>query len=125
MHLLKANAVLLAVTFLGAGVCGGTAQTLTDRRAVVPSVAIDGAPAPVAPAVLNRDERGRSTLRAVRIATPLTIDGRLNEEVYTLVQGAGDWIQQLPREGVPATEESEIWVLYGSCLSSGGKAFSA
>jgi hypothetical protein len=77
-----------------------------------PAIKIDGAPAPIAPAVVNRDERGRATLRAVRISTPLTVDGRLDEEIYSSVPGAGDWIQQLPVEGVPATEQSEIWVFY-------------
>ena len=35
-----------------------------------------------APHVVNRDDKGRATLRATRIVRPLTIDGRLDEEVY-------------------------------------------
>ena len=76
------------------------------------SVTLDGPPAPVPPAVVNRDEKGRATLRAVRIDRPLTIDGRLDEEVYLEVLGAGDWIQLLPQEGERATETTELWVFF-------------
>lgn len=76
------------------------------------SVTLDGPPAPVPPAVVNRDEKGRATLRAVRIDRPLTLDGRLDEEVYLEVLGAGDWIQLLPQEGERATETTELWVFF-------------
>src|SRR5688572_13712179 len=74
--------------------------------------AFDGPPAPQAPAVLARDEAGRVTIRAVRIATPLQIDGRLDEAVYTEIAAMSDFIQQEPREGAPATERTEVWLLY-------------
>ncbi|OFW18023.1 MAG: hypothetical protein A3F69_03275 [Acidobacteria bacterium RIFCSPLOWO2_12_FULL_66_10] len=64
------------------------------------------------PAVVNRDDRGRATLRAVRIEQPLMLDGRLDEDVYEAVPAAGDFIEQLPRSGVPATEQSEVWVFF-------------
>jgi hypothetical protein len=35
----------------------------------------------VAPAVITRDDKGGATMRAVRIDTPLKIDGQLDEEV--------------------------------------------
>ena len=75
-------------------------------------VPLDGPPAPLAPAVINRDDKGRATLRATRIDRPLTIDGRLDEEVYVSVPGAGDFVQQLPRENEPATEATEFWVFF-------------
>ena len=74
--------------------------------------AIDGPPAPVAPEVVNRDGKGRATIRASRITTPLVIDGRITENIYTQIKSAGDWVQQLPIEGAAATEPSELWVFF-------------
>ena len=73
---------------------------------------LDGPPAPVAPAVVNRDDKGRATIRATRLDKPIRIDGRLDEEVYVRVAGAGDFVQQLPRENQPATEQTEMWVFF-------------
>ena len=75
---------------------------------------IDGPPSPIAPAVITRDDKGGATIRAVRIDTPLTIDGQLDEEVYRNVPGAGDFIMQEPRDGEQATEQTDIWVLFDS-----------
>jgi hypothetical protein len=73
---------------------------------------VDGPPPPVAAAVITRDNNGGVTMRAVRIDTPLTIDGQLDEEVYSLVPGAGGFIMQEPREGEPATEQTDAWVFF-------------
>ena len=74
--------------------------------------AIDGPPPPVPPAVLARDEAGRATGRAVRIATPLAIDGRLDEEVYATVPAMSGFLQVEPQAGAAATEKTEIWIFY-------------
>jgi hypothetical protein len=71
-----------------------------------------GPPPPVAPATVSRDERGRATVRAVRLAEPLRLDGRLDEAVYTSVPPIDGFIQQLPVEGVPATEPTEVWIFF-------------
>jgi hypothetical protein len=76
--------------------------------------AVDGPAAPVAPAVITRDDKGGATLRAVRIDKPLKIDGRLDEEVYSTVPPAGGFIMQEPREGGPATEQTDTWVFFDS-----------
>ena len=73
---------------------------------------VDGPPAPVAPAVITRDEKGGATLRAVRIDRPLKIDGRLDEEVYRTVPAAGDFIMQEPRDGDRATEQTDTWIFF-------------
>jgi Domain of unknown function (DUF5916) len=73
---------------------------------------IDGPPPPVPPAVITRDDQGHATIRAVRIAQPLKIDGRLDEDVYRSVPAAGDFIQQEPREGEAATEKTDTWVFF-------------
>jgi len=72
----------------------------------------DDPPAPVAPAVITRNDQGGATLRAVRIDKPLNIDGRLDEEIYGLVPAAGGFIMQEPREGEPASERTDTWVFF-------------
>jgi hypothetical protein len=69
-------------------------------------------PAPVAPATISRDERGRATVRAVRLTQPLRLDGRLDEAVYASVPPIDGFIQQVPVEGVPATEPTEVWIFF-------------
>ncbi|MYI76036.1 MAG: carbohydrate binding family 9 domain-containing protein [Acidobacteria bacterium] len=73
---------------------------------------IDGPPPPEPPAVLARDEAGRVTGRAVRLETPLDIDGRLDEEIYATVPAMSDFVQVEPQAGAPATEKTEIWIFY-------------
>jgi len=108
---------LAAFILLTIPVATASAQALTGAPAPIaavaaPAIVLDGPPAPVAPAVINRDEKGHATIRAVRIDRPLRIDGRLDEEVYASVPGAGDFVQQLPRENRPATEPTEVWVFF-------------
>ena len=93
----------------------GSAQTLGTppaAYAVAAGPRIDGPAPPAAPAVVNRDVQGRATMRATRISRPLTLDGRLDEEIYSQVPGAGDFVQQLPRENAAATESTQIWVFF-------------
>jgi hypothetical protein len=72
----------------------------------------DGPAPPIAPAVITRDDAGRATIRAVRVAAPLRIDGALDEPLYSIVPPISDFIQQEPREGEPATEKTELWVAF-------------
>ncbi len=60
---------------------------------------------------LARDAQG-VTMRAVCLTAPLTFDGRLDDEVYRAVPPAGDFVQQIPLAGVPATEATDVWVLF-------------
>ena len=75
-------------------------------------VMIDGAPPPVAPEVMTRDERGRPTIRAIRLMEGLRIDGRLDEPVYETIVPVTGLIQQLPVEGGAATERTEVWIMF-------------
>src|SRR6186713_3128362 len=54
----------------------------------------------------------RRELRAWRLQAPLKLDGRLDEEVYRTSSPAGDFVQQFPREGAPATEPTDVWVFF-------------
>ena len=112
-------AVLLAVP--AAHATAGEPQTPQEQTASAPTAAVsaavgeltyDGPPPPVPPAVITRDEQGDATVRAVRIDQPLRIDGRLDEEIYSAVPAAGGFIQQEPREGEPATEQTDAWVFF-------------
>ena len=68
-------------------------------------------PPPIAPDVIVRDGTGVS-VRAVRITPPLIIDGVLDESVYTRVLPMSDFIQIEPVEGTPATQCTEVWLLF-------------
>ena len=67
---------------------------------------------PEAPEVMSRDGEGRVTLRAVRLDSELTLDGRLEENFYRTVPAIDGFIQQEPHEGQPATEKTEVWVFF-------------
>ena len=64
------------------------------------------------PAIVARTAPDKVTVRAVRIDAPLNIDGRLDEEVYASVEPITGFLQQEPREGEPATERTDAWILF-------------
>ena len=99
---MRAQLVLLLLFFAGPAVAQNNGGAADDGPP----------PAPVAPATVARDERGRATVRAVRLTQPLRLDGRLDEEVYTSVPPIDGFIQQLPVEGIPATEPTEVWIFF-------------
>ncbi len=74
--------------------------------------AIDGPPPPTPPAVVARAALGRVTVRAERVRQPIRLDGLLDEQVYQTVPAISGFIQQEPREGEPATEPTEVWLLF-------------
>ena len=86
------------------GFPAGTAASLSSL--------IDGPPAPVAPEVMTRDEEGRTTVRAIRLAEGLRLDGVLDEGVYETVPPITGFIQQVPDIGAPATERTEAWIMF-------------
>jgi hypothetical protein len=54
----------------------------------------------------------RRQLRALRIAEAIHIDGRLNEPAWSQAEPATGLLQQDPREGAPASERTEIRILF-------------
>ncbi len=90
----------------------GAASRPGAGLAAAPTAAIDGPPAPVAPATISRDAAGRATVRAVRLAQPLRVDGVLDEGVYEIVEPVSGFLQQVPLEGAPATERTEAWIFF-------------
>ena len=63
-------------------------------------------------ATLVRGADGGVTLRAVRLTDPLRIDGQLDEALYITVPSMTGFVQIEPQEGMPATEQTEVWVAY-------------
>ena len=51
-------------------------------------------------------------LRALHISEPIRIDGRLDEPAWSRAEAASDFRQREPQEGAPASERTEIRVLY-------------
>ena len=74
--------------------------------------AFDGPPAPVAPAVINRDAEGRATIRAVRTPSPIKVDGRLDEPIYAATPPIDTFYQVDPVPGAPASQKTELWILF-------------
>ena len=58
------------------------------------------------------DAEGNMTLKAVKLAAPLRLDGQLYEALYTTVAPATDFIQMEPKPGAPATEKTEVWIAF-------------
>ena len=87
---------------------GASAQTNLSSN----SGASGAPPAPVPPEVVTREGFTRVTVRATRIAEPIVLDGRLTEEIDTRVRSISDFVQQEPREGEPATEKTDVWLLF-------------
>jgi hypothetical protein len=71
-----------------------------------------GPGAPVAPEVFAEDADGRITLRATRLAAPLIVDGSLDEAAYRDVRPITSFVQMEPRQGEPASERTEAWLLF-------------
>jgi hypothetical protein len=93
----------------------GTAGTiLGDEPSLddAPDVEIFGPPPPVAPEVIARDDRGRTTVRATRLKEPIVFEGRLDDDVYRSVPPLTDFIQQEPHDGELATEQTEAWIFF-------------
>ena len=64
------------------------------------------------------------SIRAVERTVPVTIDGRLDEAVWTSAPAATDFVQRDPSEGQPATQRTEVRVAYDAdALYIGARMF--
>ena len=77
-----------------------------------PAFVVRGPAPPELPEMVRRGEAGGATMRATRLTEPLEFDGRLDDAIYERVPGVSDFIQALPLEGEPATEDTEVWVFF-------------
>ena len=90
----------------------GAATSVTAQSIVDPTNSPVAGAAAAASASVTRDDRGSATVRAVRLTQPLRLDGRLDEEIYRTVPPIDGFLQQVPQEGAPATEPTEMWVFF-------------
>ena len=105
--------VLLALPPAGAArLAAASQERQITADAAMPALEIDGPPAPAPPATITRDANGRATVRAVRLDAPLRLDGVLDEPIYASVEPFGDFIQQAPDEGAPASEPTDTWIFF-------------
>jgi hypothetical protein len=89
------------------GLCALAAPVLSAGQ-----TPFDGPPAPQAPEVIARDDQGRVTVRAVRLASPLRLDGQLDEPFYREVPAMSGFIQMEPANGAPASERTDVWLAF-------------
>jgi hypothetical protein len=61
--------------------------------------------------MFHRDANG-TVVRAMRITEPLTVDGRLDETPYETIAPINGFVQQEPDDGAPATEDTDVWILF-------------
>lgn len=57
------------------------------------------------------DPSPRPSLPVLRITTPPTIDGRLDDEPWSRAQATGNWVQLVPNSGEPSSQRAEARVL--------------
>ena len=101
---------LLAATAIPMYTRGLAAQTPTGAGGE--QLQVLGPTPPRAPEVINRDSLGNATVRAVRLTQPFHLDGELDEPFYEATPSFSDFIQTLPNEGAPATEQTEAWIWF-------------
>jgi hypothetical protein len=104
VSLFQQSAVVLAVLLISA--------PAVAQEAAAPARVIDGSPAPIPPEVITRDAAQRPTIRALKLSSPLRLDGKLDEEIYQREQPFGGFIQVAPTSGAPASERSDVWVMF-------------
>jgi hypothetical protein len=80
-------------------------------RAVVCRLALLAALAACVPATpAAAQTRERRSVTAYPVTAPIRVDGALDEQFYTAVMPASDFIQIEPQDGAPATEKTEMWI---------------
>tara|TARA_B100001123_G_scaffold450199_1_gene619145 strand:- start:3796 stop:6684 length:2889 start_codon:yes stop_codon:yes gene_type:complete len=78
----------------------------------IPELVANAPPVPQAPEVIARSDSGSATIRALQIDRPLVLDGVLDEDIYSESLSLSGFIQTEPDEGAPATERTEVWLLF-------------
>ena len=100
------------VSLLAQAAASGEEPSGQGPDAPEPAFLVRGPAPPDLPEMVRRDDLGGATMRATRLEGTFEFDGRLDDAIYDRVPGVGDFIQALPLEGEPATEDTEVWVFY-------------
>ena len=67
----------------------------------------------ITPSQISGDNSARR-IRILPVSDPIKIDGRLDEPAWSQAEAATDFRQESPTEGAPASERTEVRVLYDS-----------
>lgn len=86
--------------------------TLSGLGAQAVAQQIQGAEKPSAPATHVAPAAGSRQLIAVRATGRIVVDGRLDDADWTRATPATGFIQKNPDEGQPATQQTEVRILY-------------
>ncbi len=78
------------------------------RPAAAQAGGADAEPGPV----VNPETAPRPSSRAARATGPITLDARLDEASWERAGVMTDFVQAMPRPGYPATERTEVRILY-------------
>ena len=97
------RALLLALTMTPLVIVAQAQQTSTTDK--TQSTSAKPAQEP------QKSPEGRR-IQAVRVADAIKIDGLLDEPDWSLAQPATEFLQQQPTEGAPASERTEVRVLF-------------
>jgi hypothetical protein len=109
-HVVVATVVCLLTAGAGRARAQSAAAAPVDQSAL--PFSYNGPPPPIPPETITRDAQGRATIRAVKLAMPLRLDGKLDEAAYEEVPSISGFIQTEPVFGQPATQDTEFWILY-------------
>ncbi len=63
---------------------------------------------------------GRVTVQPWRTLTPPTVDGLLDDAVWTDAARITEFVQRQPLDGAPATEDTDVYVAYDDRRPAGG-----
>ena len=67
---------------------------------------------PAVASLVAIEASAQAVVRAVKLAAPLTGDGRLDEDLYKSQPGVNSLVQVAPNYGKPMTERTDLWVSY-------------
>jgi hypothetical protein len=110
------------------GICAALWTSLAYAQAPQRGVSAPPTAAPVTPTIelgapetrpsdVNADSpapAGAPVVSAVRATEQPLIDGRLDDRVWEVAARIDQFVQRMPREGEPATEETEVLIAYDS-----------
>ena len=88
-------------------------QARTSRSGLLcAAFSLAAAAAAVAQPLAIGSPDGRRAVTAVRADAPPVIDGRLDDALWQAAPAADGFVQSDPREGQPATEQTQVHVAY-------------
>ena len=97
----------------GMGEVYRAADTKLDRDAAIKFwLAASAAMLVMLPVPLLAQENGTFEVQAVRASEPTIIDGELTEADWALAEPVTDFFQKEPQEGAPASEATEVRILF-------------